>query len=244
MDQVPRVFLLSGGSRGLGQVLAEDLLRDGHIVATFSRSSTPFVEDAQDNYPDRFMWYSIDALDSDTVRQFVSSVVDRFGRLDVLVNNAAAGAEGVLALMRESDVQRTLGLNLEAVVLLTRSCVRVMLRQGHGAIVSVTSVLGLRGHAGVTVYSAAKAALDGFTRSLAREVGGQGIRVNSIAPGYFESDMVDSLSDAQKRQIVRRTPLGRLATPQDIVGAIRFLSSPAARFITGQTVIVDGGLTC
>jgi 3-oxoacyl-[acyl-carrier protein] reductase len=244
MDSMPLVFLLSGGSRGLGQALAEELLQDGHVVATFSRSSGPFVEDALSRYPGRFTWRAIDARDSDAVREFVGETVARFGQLDVLVNNAAAGAEGVLALMREEDVQRTLSLNLEAVVLLTRCCLRVMLRQGHGAIVSVTSVLGVRGHAGVSVYSAAKAALDGFTRSLAREVGERGIRVNSIAPGYFESDMVSGLGDRQRRQIIRRTPLGRLATPQDIVGAIRFLASPESRFITGQTIVVDGGLTC
>jgi 3-oxoacyl-[acyl-carrier protein] reductase len=244
MDQLRHVFLLSGGSRGLGQALAEELLRDGHAVATFSRSSTQFVDDSRRRYPERFLWRSIDALELDSVREFVLEVVNRFGQLDVLVNNAAAGAEGVLALTREADVQRTLRLNLEAVVLLTRCCVRVMLRQGNGTIVTVTSILGVRGHAGVSVYSAAKAALDGFTRSLAREVGGRGIRVNSIAPGYFESEMVSTLGDAQRRQIIRRTPLGRLATPQDVIGAIRFLSSPAARFITGQTVVVDGGLTC
>lgn len=244
MVQVPLVFLLSGGSRGLGQALAETLLREGHVVATFSRAPTDFIEEAERSYGDRFLWRALDALDTDGVRAFVREVVDRFDRLDVLVNNAASGAEGVLALMREEDVQRTLSLNLEAVVLLTRCCVRVMLHQGQGIILSITSVLGVRGHTGVSVYSAAKAALDGFTRSLAREVGGRGIRVNSVAPGYFESDMVRGLGDAQRRQIVRRTPMGRLATTDDLVGVIRFLSSSEARFITGQTVVVDGGLTC
>jgi 3-oxoacyl-[acyl-carrier protein] reductase len=244
MEPVGQVILLSGGSRGLGQAVATELLQHGNIVATFSRCSTPFVQECARNYPDHFLWQAMDATDRERVRGFVRTVVDRFGRVDVLLNNAASGAEGMLTLMREEEVQRTLSLNLEAVVLLTRACLRVMLHQGHGVVVTVTSVLGLRGHAGVAVYSATKAALDGLTRSLAREVGSRGIRVNAIAPGYFESDMVRDLGEGQRRQIVRRTPLARLATPSDIVGAIRFLVSPQAGFITGQTLVVDGGLTC
>jgi 3-oxoacyl-[acyl-carrier protein] reductase len=244
MEDGRQVFLLSGGSRGLGQAVAADLLRDGHAVATFSRSPTAFVEACQRDHPERFLWRAVDAADREAVRAFVRAAAERFGRLDVLLNNAASGAGGMLTLMREEEVQRTLNLNLEAVVLLTRACLRLMLHQGHGVIVTVTSVLGRRGHAGVSVYSATKAALEGFTRSLAREVGGRGIRVNAVAPGYFESDMVRDLGEPQRQQIVRRTPLARLATPTDVVGAIRFLASPQAGFITGQTLVVDGGLTC
>jgi 3-oxoacyl-[acyl-carrier protein] reductase len=111
-------------------------------------------------------------------------------------------------------------------------------------VINVTSVNGIRGFSGVSVYSATKAALDGLTRSLAREVGPNGIRVNSVAPGYFESDMTSELTDRQKAWIVRQTPLRRLGTVDDLVGVVRFLISPAARFFTGQTVVVDGGLTC
>jgi 3-oxoacyl-[acyl-carrier protein] reductase len=119
-----------------------------------------------------------------------------------------------------------------------------MLPRRRGHIINISSVNAIRGHRGITVYSAVKAGIDGFTRSLARELGDRGILVNSIAPGYLRTDMTSEMSEAQIDKIVRRTPLGRLGTIDDIVGAVRFLMSPAARFITGQTLVVDGGLTC
>jgi len=119
-----------------------------------------------------------------------------------------------------------------------------MLQEAGGCIINISSVVGLRGTAGASVYSATKAALDGLTRSLARELGPRGIRVNAVAPGYLETDMTDALTEEQRVRILRRTPLGRLGTVEDVTGVIRFLMSPEARFMTGQTIVVDGGLTC
>ena len=241
-----QVVLVSGGSRGLGQSLAADLLRRGHRVATFSRSLTPFLEERRQADPaeESFCWRALDGSDGEGVQGFVRDLARRYGRIDAVVNNAALGTSGVLATMRPGDIQRLLAVNLEGVLLLTRAVTRVMLQQGRGAILNISSVNALRGHAGVAVYSATKAALDGLTRSLARELGPRGIRVNSVAPGYFESDMAADLSAEQKERIARRTPLGRMGTVEDIVGAIRFLLSAEAAFITGQTLVVDGGITC
>jgi 3-oxoacyl-[acyl-carrier protein] reductase len=133
---------------------------------------------------------------------------------------------------------------LTAPLVLTQAASRVMLRQGSGCIVNISSVNAMRGHSGVAVYSATKAALDGLTRSLARELGPRNIRVNSVAPGYFESDMVKDLPAEQKQRIARRTPLGRLARVGEVVEAVLFLASERASFITGQTLVVDGGITC
>src|SRR4029077_13679929 len=141
----------------------------------------------------------------------VADVAARFGRIDVLVNNAGLASEGVLPTMRPQQITDVVGVNLTAALMLAQACSRVMLRQGDGCIVNISSVNALRGHAGVAVYSATKAALDGLTRSLARELGPRRIRVNSVAPGYFESDMVKSMTSDQKYRIARRTPLGRLA---------------------------------
>jgi len=147
-------------------------------------------------------------------------------------------------VMRISDIDLCVDLNLKGALYLTWVCARFMIQRRGGCILNISSVNGLRGHSGVAVYSATKAGLDGMTRSLARELGPRGIRVNSVAPGYFESEMVERLDDTTKARITRRTPLGRLASVNDIVGVVLFMISPSASFITGQTIVVDGGLTC
>jgi len=241
-----KVIVVSGGSRGLGQGLVADLLDAGHCVATFSRSPTPFIEKclAEAGQGGPFYWEAVDGTDFERVRQFAKATADRFGNIDVLINNAGAGVDGILTTMQDGEIHRGITLNIEAAIQLTRACLKSMLRQRSGCVINVSSVNGVRGFSGVSVYSATKAALDGLTRSLAREVGSEGIRVNSIAPGYFESEMTSELTDRQKAWIVRRTALRRLGTVDDLVGVVRFLISPAARFITGQTLVVDGGLTC
>jgi 3-oxoacyl-[acyl-carrier protein] reductase len=246
MSETSKVILISGGSRGLGCAIANDLLRAGHRVATFSRSSTDFVQEQTNADPDgdRFVWRGLDGCDFDGVRQFVREVEERFGSIEVLINNAGVGVDGMLSTMRDDDVHAGVNLNLEAALQLTRTCLKSMLRQQAGCIINVTSVNGIRGFSGVSVYSATKAALDGLTRSLAREVGPMGIRVNSIAPGYFESAMTEGLTERQKAWIVRQTALRRLGKAEDMLGVVRFLISDEAAFITGQTMVVDGGLTC
>jgi 3-oxoacyl-[acyl-carrier protein] reductase len=241
-----QTVVISGGSRGLGQALVADFLDRGYVVATFSRTCTPFLRDLQQQSGSApaLVWEQIDATDHERIKQFILSIARRFGRIDVLINNAAVGADGLLTLMRPEDIHRAVTINLEAAIHLIQAGARVMLAQKSGSIISISSVNALRGHAGISVYSATKAALDGLTRSLARELGPQGIRVNSVAPGYFLGGMADALSEEQNQRIVRRTPLGRLATLEDIVGVIRFLAGDESRFITGQTLVVDGGLTC
>jgi 3-oxoacyl-[acyl-carrier protein] reductase len=191
-----------------------------------------------------FLWELVDGADHERVKQFILAVARRFGRIDVLVNNAAVGVDGLLTLMRPEEIRHTIALNLEGAIHLIQAGARVMLTQQSGSIISIPSVNAVRGHRGVSVYSATKAALDGLTRSLARELGPRGIRVNTVAPGYFTSDMVSSLTEEQRQRIVRRTPLGRLATFEDIVDAVRFLAGPDSRFMTGQSLVVDGGFTC
>jgi 3-oxoacyl-[acyl-carrier protein] reductase len=243
-DDEIRVCLVSGGTKGLGRAFVEDLLGAGMSVATFARSRTPFVDEAQARHGERFFFDVVDAADPTQPVRFAAEVARRFGRLDALVNNAGILVQGLLTLTSAADVHRMITVNLEAALVLAQACAKVMLRQHRGRIVNVSSVAGLRGDRGVAVYSATKAGLDGFTRSLARELGARNILVNCVAPGHVETDLTAGMTDEHRQKVIRRTPLGRLGTVEDILGVVRFLLSPAARFITGQTIVVDGGLTC
>lgn len=244
--QVPsdkKVIVISGGSRGLGQALVQDRLDAGDIVATFSRSSNDFIDRLRSADPngERFHWEAIEGTDLDGVRAFGMNVMRRYKRIDALINNAGIGVEGLLTMTSERDIHLALTLNLESVIVLTRTCLKAMIANRHGSIINISSVNALRGHKGLSVYSATKAGLLGFTRSLATEVGPQGVTVNAIAPGFFESDMVGHLTDAQRARIIRRTPMRAMCTTQDIVDSARFLLS--TRAITGQTLSVDGGFS-
>ena len=240
------VVVVSGGSRGLGQAIVTSMLARGCKVATFSRSRTPFIEQLVDDpaLGDAFYWEQLDATDHAGVKSFASQVQTKFHRIDVLVNNAGVNLDQVLAVTKDDEIEHLLSLNLESVIKLSRQVSRVMLAKGGGNIINISSVIGTRGFKGTSVYSATKAALDGFSRGLARELGSRGIRVNSIAPGFLATEMTEHMSAHQKAQILRRTPLGRLGEPSDIAGLINYLISDDASFITGQTFVVDGGLTC
>lgn len=238
-----KVVIVSGGSRGLGQALVQDRLDAGDIVATFSRSSNSFIDQLRSDDPngERFHWEAIEGTDLDGVRTFGTNVMRRYKRVDALINNAGVGVEGLLTMTSERDIHLALTLNLESVIVLTRTCLKAMIANRHGSIINISSVNALRGHKGLSVYSATKAALLGFTRSLASEVGPQGVTVNAIAPGFFESEMVGHLTDAQRARIINRTPMRAMCTTQDIVDSARFLLS--TRAITGQTLSVDGGFS-
>jgi 3-oxoacyl-[acyl-carrier protein] reductase len=244
MPHTTKVALVSGGSRGLGAALVSGFLERRYGVATLSRTKTTFIADMLRRRKRHFLWSAVDGRDHEALRVFVKDVGERLGRIDVLVNNAGMAMEGVLPTTRTRDIVEAVEVNLTAALVLAQACSRLMLRQGFGCIVNISSVHAIRGHAGVAVYSATKAALDGLTRSLARELGPRQIRVNSVAPGYFDSDMTSGMAPEQKQRISRRTPLGRLARVDEIANAVHFLSSDQASFITGQTLVVDGGITC
>jgi 3-oxoacyl-[acyl-carrier protein] reductase len=240
----PRVVVITGGSRGLGAGLVSSFLELGDAVATCSRSASDSTSAwDSDPGPDRFHHEALDLADAAAADRFVHGVLERFGRIDVLVNNAGIARDGVLALFGDEQIDEVIDLNLRATIHITRQASRRMLRQGCGRIINISSVVGLSGYRGLSVYSATKAALDGFTRAMARELGGRGITVNSVAPGYLRTEMSHGLDDAQLSQISRRTPAGRLGEPEDVAAAVCFLASPEAAFVTGHVLVVDGGLT-
>jgi 3-oxoacyl-[acyl-carrier protein] reductase len=241
----PRAVIVTGGSRGLGAGLVRLFLDQGDRVATCSRtpSETTDAWASDPSLAERFLYASLDVADREAGRSFVRSVVKRFGGVDVLVNNAGVARDGVLGTFSDDDVDAVIDLNLKGTISMTKAVVRDMLRRGSGCVVNISSVVGLSGYRGLSVYGATKAALGGFTRALARELGSRGIRVNAVAPGYLRTEMTHGLDEEQMAQIVRRTPLGRLGEVEDVTAAVRFLTSDEASYVTGHVFVVDGGLT-
>jgi 3-oxoacyl-[acyl-carrier protein] reductase len=238
------VAVVSGGSRGLGRALVERLLDEGWRVATFSRNRNDFVEQTLANRPDDFFWAPADLGEPETVREFSRAAEERFGGIDLLVNNAATLHRDLFLTVPPKEIDRHIVTNLVAPMALTQACARAMTRRGGGQIITISSINSIRGYRGVSVYTAAKAGLDGFGRGLARELGPLGIRVNSVVPGFFDSELTAGVTPENRDRITRRTPLGRLGTVQDVLEAVLYLVSPAASFITGQSLVIDGGITC
>jgi 3-oxoacyl-[acyl-carrier protein] reductase len=237
-----RHVLISGGSRGLGESLVTGLLDAGYFVSTFSRRKTEFTEQNAANA--NFFFETADIADAKSLDGFLRAAESKLGTFYGLINCAGIAADGVLATMPEQQLESVVSVNLTGALRLTRRVLRrMLLNSTGGVIINVSSIIGLRGYSGLAAYAATKAGMDAMTRSLARELGHRQIRVNSIAPGYLETEMTHGLSAEQKDQIVRRTPLGRLGRPGDVVGPVRFLLSDAAAFITGQVLVVDGGIT-
>ena len=235
--------IVSGGGRGLGLSIVKTLLVNGYFVSSFSRKKTTEIEKLENDYPGHLYFDCVDMTEAQSRKEFINTAIGKVGDIFGLVNNAAFARDGILATLPEVEINRMISLNLESTIILTRLCLRNMIKTLGGRIINISSIIGTRGYNGLTVYSATKAGLDGFTRSLAREVGRRGITVNSIAPGYMETTMSSGLSDRQIDQIIKRTPMGRLPGPQDVLPLVEFLLSEKSDMITGQTILVDGGIS-
>lgn len=244
-ENQPRVVIVTGGSRGLGAGIVQSYLNSGDLVATCARSRTPEVEKwaGAPDTADRLLFDEVDLSDRAATEAFVKSVIARWGHVDVLINNAGVARDGILAMTDEDDIDAVIDLNLKGTLFITKLVSRRMLARGSGHIVNISSIVGISGYRGLAVYSATKAAVDGMTRALSRELGSRGIVVNSIAPGYLRTEMSHGLDEAQLGQIVRRTPAGRLGEPADIARVAQFLTAPENDYLTGQVIVVDGGLT-
>lgn len=235
--------LVTGATRGLGLAVATRLAQDGYQVIATGRTLSAELEHEMASTGGRIVFHRLDLAEQNSLRGFTSDVVKMRGPLYGLVNNAAVAHDGVLATMHESEIAETISVNVTGTIILTKYVTRAMLVSGGGRIVNIASIIGATGFNGLSVYAASKAALIGFTRSLARELGRVNITVNALAPGYMETQMSSGLTDDQVGTILRRTPLGRLVTVAEAAGAVSFLLGPDAATITGTVLTVDGGST-
>ena len=227
---------MTGGSRGIGAAIARELGRAGAAVTLSYRTGKDAAEDVAREIGGESV--HADVSDPESARELVDTVE----RLDILVNNAGLTRDGLIARMPDDDWRAVIETNLGGVFHTCRAAARGMMRRRAGAIVNIASVVGLHGNAGQTNYAASKAGIIGFTKALARELGGRGVRANVVAPGYVESRLTDVIGAEVKETMLTNTPLGRFGRSEDIAGAVRFLCSEEASFITGEVLLVDGGL--
>ena len=240
-----RVALVTGGSRGIGRAIALALADEGAtVVINYLRSPQAAEETAVAiaGKGREALIVQADVAVAADVERLLATIGERFGRLDVLVNNAGITKDNLLLRLKEEDWDQVLDTNLKGVFLCTKAAAKVMVRQREGAIINVASIAGLTGNAGQANYSAAKAGIVGFTKAAARELASRHVTVNAVAPGFINTDMTAGLSEAVRAEWAARVPLGRFGEPEDVANAVVFLASPRARYITGQTIVVDGGL--
>ena len=239
-----QVALVTGGARGIGRAIAMALAAAGAKIVVSDidlEAAQKTAEELKEGGSEAFA-VAGDVSDSGSVEGMIRESLDRFGRIDILVNNAGVTRDGLLMRMKEEDWDLVMRINLKGVYLCTKAIMRSMMKQRSGRIINIASVVGVMGNAGQANYAASKAGVIGFTKSAAKEMAPRGINVNAVAPGFIATDMTDKLTDDVKAEFLRNIPLSRAGTPEDVAQVVLFLASPAADYITGQVIHIDGGM--
>ncbi len=243
MEFSDKTVIVTGSTRGLGKAIAEKFASLGANLVINGTSQTVFQ--TEKGFLEK--GYRVKAVEGDiryfeNAKKLIDTAVETYGTVDVLVNNAGIIRDGLLAKMREEDWDDVLNVNLKSAFLCTKAVSRLMMKKRQGAIINITSVVGIMGNAGQTNYAASKAGMIGFTKSVAKELGSRGITCNAVAPGFIETDMSNSQSDEIKERYIAMVPLRRAGTPVEVAEAVCFLASDRAKYITGQVIHIDGGM--
>ena len=245
MSLADRVAIVTGASRGIGRAIAVDLARAGADVTLVGRSASALAETAAAvaaaRPGARILTVTADVSDAAAVDAFVAETIATLGRVDIAVANAGQAVDGLIVRAKPGDIDAMLDVNLKSAFHLTRAVARPMMKQRGGSIVLISSIVGVAGNAGQAAYAASKAGLLGLAKSVAKELGSRNVRVNAVAPGLIETAMTESMPEEARAHYLATIPLGRAGTPDDVSGVVTFLCSDAARYVTGQTIVVDGG---
>ena len=239
-----KVALVTGASRGIGASIAVELAKNNMLVigtATSDKGVGAIEENFKLNKQNG-IGLVLDVNDNKSIESLINHVEENYGSISILVNNAGITKDTLLMKMKDEDWDEVMNTNLKSVFKLSQSVIRKMMKNRYGRIINISSVVGHSGNAGQTNYTAAKAGMSGFTKSLAQEVGSRGITVNCVAPGFIDTEMTRSLPEEYKNQLISKIPLGKLGSPNDIANAVAFLASENASYITGETLHINGGM--
>ncbi len=237
-----KIIIVSGASKGLGFGITERLLSKGWMVAGFSRKTNKKVIDLKKKYKKKFIFELMDIKNYSRYEKFLDKIKKK-GSIYGLINNAGTVNEDLLVRQNDKHIKNLLEINLLAPILFTKKVIKYMMINSSGRIVNISSIVAKSGYKGTVAYSSTKSGLEGMTRALSRELGGKNITVNSIAPGYMKTDLTKNMNPKKLAQIIRRTPLKRAGDIKDIIGIVEFLLNKEASYISGQSILVDGGLT-
>lgn len=237
--------LITGATRGIGKQIAITLAKQGYNIALNYRKENEELENTKKEIEEigvQVLAVKGDVANFENCENFVKQVIERFGQIDVLVNNAGITKDMLLMRMKKEDFEQVIDTNLVGTFNVTKNVVPYMMKARSGRIINISSVVGISGNAGQTNYSASKAGIIGFTKSLAKEIASRNILVNAVAPGFIETNMTDVLKDDVKQEIAKNIPLKRMGTAQDVANVVKFLASDDSSYITGQVINVDGGM--